>query len=168
MFGMSHITAQTAEKVKWYTIEEAQELNKKEPRKFLIDVYTDWCGWCKKMDADTFNDPAIAKYINTNFYPVKFNAESKDPVEFSGHVIKNEGKGTRDPHPFAAALLNNKMSYPSVAYLTEKLEMIGAIPGYYTPEKIEPLLHYIVEEKYTENITLEDYQKTFVSKLKKS
>ena len=34
----------------WISFEQAVELQKKEPRKILIDVYTDWCGWCKKMD----------------------------------------------------------------------------------------------------------------------
>ena len=58
-------------KVKWYTLEEAQKLNAKNPKKIIIDVYTDWCGWCKKMDQATFGNPAIAKYLNDNYYPVK-------------------------------------------------------------------------------------------------
>jgi len=36
--------------VMWYSWEEAVEANKEEPRKFFVDVYTDWCGWCKRMD----------------------------------------------------------------------------------------------------------------------
>ena len=51
------------EAVKWLTIEQAQELNKKKPRKIFVDVYTDWCGWCKKMDKTTFN--------HTFFLPLK-------------------------------------------------------------------------------------------------
>ena len=63
-------------KVKWYTFEEAVELNKAEQRKIFIDVYTDWCGWCKKMDATTFNSPEIAKILNEEYYAVKFDAET--------------------------------------------------------------------------------------------
>ena len=33
------------------------------PRKYFIDVYTDWCGWCKKMDKDTFQNPEVAAYM---------------------------------------------------------------------------------------------------------
>ena len=73
-FGFSNGLAQET-KVKWYTFEEAVELNKKEQRKIFIDVYTDWCGWCKKMDANTFSNPVIAKILNEDYYAVKFNAE---------------------------------------------------------------------------------------------
>ncbi len=165
MAGFS-VSAQSTEKVKWYTIDEALKLNANAPRKILIEVYTDWCGWCKKMDAETFNHPVIAKYINKNFYPVKFDAESKAPVTFAGQTFVNQDK----THQFAVALIrqgDGRMSYPSVAYLSGKLEKIGAIPGYYTPAEIEPLLHYIVEEKYKDNVKLEDYEKTFVSELNK-
>ena len=61
--------------VKWLTFEEAVEKSKTEKRKIFIDVYTDWCGWCKVMDKNTFNDPEVAKLLNEKFYPVKFNAE---------------------------------------------------------------------------------------------
>ena len=156
--------AQPAEKVKWYTLDEALKLNAKAPRKIMIDVYTDWCGWCKVMDRETFGNPTIARYINAHFYPVKFNAESTDAISFAGRKFQNQGQGA---HQFAAWLLNGRMSYPSVAYLTGKLELIAAVPGFYNPEKIEPLLHFIVEEKYRDNIQLEEYEKTFVGEVKK-
>ncbi len=160
-------SAQTAEKIKWYTIDEALKLNAKAPRNILIDVYTDWCGWCKTMDKETFGNPVIAKYINENFYPVKFDAESMGPVNFAGRTFVNqESTGSRkSTHQFATALGVN--GYPSVAYLTGKLELIGTIAGFSKPEQIEPLLHYIVEEKYRNNVKLEDYQATFVSELGK-
>jgi uncharacterized protein YyaL (SSP411 family) len=66
------VTAQSA--VKWLTWEDAVTLSKKEPRKFFVDVYTDWCGWCKKMDKMTFDNPAVATYLNANYYPINFNA----------------------------------------------------------------------------------------------
>jgi thioredoxin-related protein len=56
------------------------------------------------------------------------------------------------------------MSYPSVAYLNEKLQLLAAIPGYYTPGNLEPLLNFIAEDKYL-NTTLEDFQKTFKTKI---
>ncbi len=63
--------------VQWITWEEAMELSKTEPRKIVVDVYTDWCGWCKKMDKATFQDEEIVEYINENYYAIKFNAEMR-------------------------------------------------------------------------------------------
>lgn len=158
------VSAQKAEKVKWYTIDEALKLNAAAPRKILVDLYTDWCGWCKRMDAETFNNPVIAKYINENFYPVKFDAESSAPVKFGDHTFVNQGSGgaRKSTHQFATALGVNR--YPSVAYINGDLMVIGVVPGFFTPDKIEPLLHFIVEEKY-QSISLEEYEKTFVGEL---
>lgn len=151
-------------KIKWISIEEAEKLNKEEPRKIMIDVYTDWCGWCKKMDSETFTNPVIAEYISDNFYAVKLNAEGKADITFNGTTYKFMEQGSRGYHELAAGLLSGKMSYPSIAYLNENLQLLGAIPGFYTPEKMEPLLNYIVDEKYTSQ-SLEEYEKTFESKL---
>jgi len=160
------VSAQSVEKVKWYTLEEALKLNAAAPRKIMIDVYTDWCGWCKKMDAETFDHPVIARYVNKNFYPVKFDAESSPPVKFGGNTYTNQGSGgaRKTTHQFATALGVN--SYPTIAYLTGDLQLIGPVPGFFTPDQIEPLLHFIVEDKF-KSISFEEYQKTFVSELKK-
>jgi thioredoxin-related protein len=160
------VLARQAEKVRWYTIDEALKLNASAPRKILIDVYTDWCGWCRKMDAETFNHPVIARYINKNFYPVKFDAESSGTVKFGNQTYASSGNGgpQKSTHRFAAAL--GVTSYPSVAYINGDLKIIGVVPGFFTPEEIEPLLHFIVDEKYR-TVSMDDYKKTFASELNK-
>ena len=70
------LSAQNEAQIKWMTFEQMQEAQKKQPRKVIIDMYTDWCGWCKRMDKNTFEHPVIAAYMNENFYAIKFNAES--------------------------------------------------------------------------------------------
>ncbi|MDA3781416.1 MAG: DUF255 domain-containing protein [Bacteroidales bacterium] len=157
--------AQNLEEVKWYTFEEAIELNKTNPRKIFIDVYTDWCGWCKKMEKFTFTNPQISKILNKQFYAVRLNAETKEKIMFSGKEFINEGTNDKSPHQLAIALLNGKMSYPSIAYLNEKNQLLTAIPGYQTPEKLEVILNFLATDAYKTK-SFQDYNKSFVSSIK--
>src|SRR6056297_165046 len=141
------IFAQKAE-VKWYTFEEAVELNQQEQRKIFIDIYTDWCGWCKKMDANTFSHPTIAKILNEHYYAVKFDAESRDTIVFAGQQFINKGNSARSPHQLAIALLQGKMSYRSVAYMNENNQRLTAVTGYYTPERLEPILRFFADDAF--------------------
>ena len=75
--------------INWLTLEQADSLYKIKPKPMFIDVYTDWCGWCKRMDATTFQDKGIANYLNSNYYPVKLDAETKDSIMFLGHQYTN-------------------------------------------------------------------------------
>lgn len=154
--------SQQKESIKWYTIEEVQQLSKKNPRKVFIDMYTDWCGWCKKMDATTFQDPGIIKILNTNFYAVKFDAEGKDEVVFKNQAYKFVPQGKRGYHELAAAMMNGKLSYPTTVYLDEKLNLIQPIPGYMTVDKLEPILIFLGENHY-KNQTWQDFSKSYSS-----
>jgi thioredoxin-related protein len=157
----SHVSAQDG-KVNWVTIEEAEALNKKNPKKIFVDFYTDWCGWCKRMDATTFSHPAIADYINKNYYAVKFNAEMADKVVFKGQEFANENPDQRrSAHSFAIAVLQGRMGYPSVAFFDESLNLITAIAGYRPPEKMEPVLVFFAEDVYKKTNDLDAFSSTF-------
>lgn len=146
-----------AQNVKWYTFSEAVELNKKQPRKIMVDVYTDWCGWCKVMDEQTFQHADIAKILNEKYYAVKFNAERKDDVFFQGTKFVNKGEGRRPTHDLAIAMLNGKMSYPSIVFMNEQNQLITAVPGFQKPEQMEPLLMYIYESLYEKNVNYQEF-----------
>ena len=162
---ISFVGYSQTEKIKWYDFEEAVEINKKAPKKIFIDMYTDWCGWCKKMDATTFSDYEVAKYMNKNFYCVKFNAERPDTVSFGGRDFVNPNPGTRrSSHQLAIALLQGKMSYPSYVFLNEKLELLTVVPGYMNVQKFEPVIKYFGENSYLKYKSWEEYMKTFKSK----
>ncbi|MBE6336352.1 MAG: DUF255 domain-containing protein [Lentimicrobiaceae bacterium] len=150
----------TSEKIKWISFEEAVKLNETTPKKIFIDVYTDWCGWCKKMDQTTFIDPEVVKYINDNFHAVKFDAEQSESIEFMGYTFVNENpngprKGT---HQLAAALLQGKMSYPSYVFMNEKNQIITVLPGYVEAKNLIPILEYFGSNAYLDT-KWEDYSK---------
>ena len=163
LFIKVNVKAQT---VKWFSFEQAVKLNKQHPKKIFIDIYTDWCGWCKRMDKVTFSNPVIAKYLNKYYYSVKFNAETKDTIHFSNYIFVNKETSRRSAHQLAIALLKGKMSYPSSVYMDENSNPITAVAGYLSPEKIEPILYFIKNDYYKKNIKFEDFLKDFHSKLK--
>jgi thioredoxin-related protein len=149
------------QKIKWMGFEEAVAANKKKPKKIFIDMFTDWCGWCKKMDATTFLNPVIADYMNANFYAVKFNAERKDTVNFNGKQYVNPNPtGQRSTHQLAQELLNGRMSYPSFLMLNQDLSTITVVPGYRKAPEFEAILHYIAEDAYKTQ-KWEDFMATF-------
>lgn len=128
--------------VKWYTFEQALEKNKTEKRTLFIDVYTDWCGWCKVMDKNTFNEPQVAKLLNEKFYPVKFNAEQTEDIVFNGTTFKFVPYGNKGSHQLAMALLNNQMSFPTVVFLNAEYTSAFPIPGYRKPEEFHKYLAF--------------------------
>ncbi|MEI7595114.1 MAG: ankyrin repeat domain-containing protein [Bacteroidota bacterium] len=151
--------------LKWYTFEEAIELSKKNPKKIFIDVYTEWCGWCKVMDNNTFSHPYIAKILMDNYYPVKFDAEQKAELKFNNKVYINPTPEVkRSTHEFAVYLLNGKLGYPTVVVLDEKGSILQAAPGYKKPNEMELLLMYFASDKF-KDIDWNVFQKQFKSGL---
>lgn len=137
-----------AQEVNWLTFEEAVELNSKEPKKIMIDVYTDWCGWCKVMDKNTFSHNVISDYLNTAYYPVKFNAEQREEITFNEKIYKYIAQGARGYHELAAALLNGQMSYPSVVFLDEQVRIIHVQKGYVKAEPFDEIIKFIGGNHY--------------------
>jgi thioredoxin-related protein len=129
-------------KVNWLTFEEAVEKSKTEKRKLFIDVYTDWCGYCKMMDKNTFSDPTIANMLNQKYYPVKFNAEQREDVNFQGTVFKFIEQA--NVHQLAAVLLNNKFGYPTYAFVEEDFSNRTPYPGYYPPKEFHAILTFFL------------------------
>lgn len=156
--------------VKWMSYAEAMEKYKVQPRPIIMDFYTDWCGWCKRMMSTTYADPNLSSYINAYFYPVKFNAEGKDTIQYLGQTYMPTSNQPRATHPLAVKLLQNKLMYPTTLFLNGfdktkneyALNMLAA--GYLETPKLEPILVFTLENAYR-NSNFDDfsadYQKAF-------
>lgn len=144
--------------IRWMSLEEAEEAQKKEPKKILLDLYTDWCGWCKKMDASTFSDPFIVNYINKNFYAVKLNGEGKEAITFKGKEYVNASINNRNTQQLAWELgsVNNRLGYPTIVFLDEDMNKLSTYPGYKDVEAMVSLAKYFGENIYKSK-TWQDY-----------
>ncbi len=152
----------SAQEIKWMTMNEALEAQKSKPKKIFVDMYTKWCGPCKMLDRNTFSNPDVAKFINDNFYAVKFNAEGNETVNYKGKVYGNPsydpGKAnTRNsPHQFTRFM--NVRAYPTVLFIDESGNLINNVKGYRTPQQIEPFLKLFGTDLWKSITTQEAYQ----------
>jgi len=134
--------------IKWYTLNEAIELSKSDPRPIFLDVYTDWCSWCGYMMKTTFANQGIVNYINNNFYAARLNAENNDTIVFKGGKYFNRNVGHRPTHDLASFLLEGKLTYPAIVFF-DRQGSRTVVSGYKEAKDIEPYLVYFAENLNT-------------------
>jgi len=162
-----------AQKINWITLEEAVDLQNKEPKKIMMDAYTNWCGPCKMLDKNTFQKKEVADYVNKHYYAVKFNAEGDEMINFNGQEFSNPN--------YNPALANRRNSahelsrffkiqaYPTIVFLDEKANLIFPLTGYKTPSQIELYLKMFKKDDHKILDTQEkfnEYYKAFKSEFK--
>lgn len=138
-FALAHSFSALAQDkaIKWLTFDEASELAAKEPKMILVKVYTDWCGWCKKMDKETFMDSEVINYVNGTFYPVKLNAEeNKRKYKFRGREFTDA--------TMARTMRVN--SYPNFVIMDAAMENITLLPGYREPQAFLTSMNALLEK----------------------
>lgn len=151
-----------AQEINWMSMNEALAAQKKSPKKIIVDAYTTWCGPCKMLDKNTFGNKDVAKYINENFYAVKFNAEGDETVNYKDKTFKNPSydasrTGRNSVHEFALAMGVN--AYPTMVFFDEKGEYLTPIKGYMTPKQIEIFLKIFATNDYKKVQTDEEWKK---------
>lgn len=133
--------ASNAQEINWVSLNEALALQKKTPKKIMIDVYTKWCGPCKLLDKRTFHNKNLVAYVNKNYYAVKFNAEGNQEINYQGKTFSNPGydasKANRrnSSHEFASYM--RLRGYPTIAFLNETGGFIMPLTGFQTAQQLE-------------------------------
>ncbi len=149
--------------IHWMNFDDAVKLNEKHPKKIFIDVYTQWCGWCKKMDASTYEDPAVISYLNKYFYSVRLDAETADTFHFKEHKFANVQPHTRGyANELAYSLLDGKLGYPTTVYMDENFNRLTYLQSYATVADLMPILKFFAENKY-KTMSFDDYKKSLGS-----
>ena len=150
------------QEIHWMTIEEAVPLLHKEPRKMIVDVYTDWCGWCKVMDRTTYSDSIIIDYVNKNYYAVKLNAEQKEDIILGDKTYKFINNGGRGYNELAAFLLNGNLGYPSTVIIDETATVIDLKQGYIKPKQFDILIKFFGGDFHKKG-TFEEFNTNYIS-----
>ncbi|MBC6368037.1 thioredoxin fold domain-containing protein [Algoriphagus sp. AK58] len=133
------LSLKAQDQIQWMKFEEAIAANTKQPKMILVDVYTDWCGWCKKMDKETFTNPKVIAHLKQNFYAVKLNAENTQrKFEFMGKTYSEAD--------MAAAM--RVRSYPNFVVIEPGLQNIAQLPGYRPADAFLEGLNELVEKAF--------------------
>jgi len=157
-------------KIEWHSLTEAQALMKQEPKKLFVDLYTDWCGWCKVMDKKTFTNDVVIELMNKHFYAVKFNAEKGDSLVFNGKSYKLRSRGNgRYLHQWAREFgaTQRGLSYPTTIYFTENLQKIQTIPGYHDAHTMEKILEFLGGDYGMKGISYPQFEAQYKSRVPK-
>jgi thioredoxin-related protein len=152
-----------SDEIHWLSFEEALALNKINPKKWVIDVSTSWCGWCKKMDKDTFQDSLIVEHVNANYYAVALDGEGKADIVVEDRTFKFVESGTRGYHELPAELMGGKMSYPTIIFLGGELQNLSAVPGYKGPKDFLAILEFFEAFDADNPVSWTDFMETYVS-----
>ncbi|AXT51537.1 DUF255 domain-containing protein [Aquimarina sp. BL5] len=169
LIGFLFVLPTQAQEIKWMSMNDALEAQKKTPKKIFMDVYTNWCGPCKLLDKNTFHNKDVVEYVNSNYYAVKFNGEGTEEIRYNDFTYTNpnhnpDRKGRNSQHFFANAL---KISgYPSIVFFDEKGNLIAPVVGYKTPQQLEIYLKMIHTDEYKKLTSAEawqQYEQSFVS-----
>ena len=156
-----------SDKINWVSFEEALALQKKNPKKIMMDVYTVWCGPCKMLDKNTFKNQDVADYINKHYYAVKFNAQGDSTISYDGKTFSNPGydpaKAQRRNASHELTRYLRVSAFPTMVFFDENAKMIAPIKGYKTPQQLELFLKLFKDDKYKEMKSQDDFNEFYTA-----
>ena len=139
----------TAGEGQWLGYSAAVQKAAETKRIVLVDVYTDWCGWCKKMDRDVYADSKVQAVLGEYFVTAKLDAEAATEHAFQGRTASER----------EIAKAYGITGYPATVFLTDAGEPITVVPGYIPKETFLQILEYIHKRLY-ETQSWEDFLKS--------
>lgn len=132
--------------LKWKKYDVGLAEAKKAKKKIIVDVYTDWCKWCKKLDKEVYANDSIAAYLENQYILVKVNGESSTKIKYKEKQLSE----------MQLTQLFKVTGFPAIIFLDSTGEVIDRISGYVTPDRFLPIVKYIGEDHY-KKITWEEF-----------
>ena len=145
----------------WQTWAEIQTLMKQQPKPIIIDMYADWCEYCKQMDRTTYQNDSVYEYMKEHFYRFKFNAESKEELEWNNKKFNHDKKNNL--HEFFEYVAKGNLILPTTVIITTDNQPYTVAGMLYTKD-IEPMLKYYGTQ-YPNN-SFESFSKQYKSNWK--
>ena len=146
IFSFAKVNPSTKEKINWLSIDELNLKLKTESKPVLIDLFTNWCYWCKVMDKKTYNNPKVISYINKHFYALKLNAETKEAIVWNNKDYQYNSQSKLND--FTMYVTQGDVGFPTTVIFPEVEKQPASVPGFMEPKDIESILKYFGEGNY--------------------
>ncbi len=130
--------------VQWLRYDEGLAKAKKEDKHIFVNFTTSWCGWCRKMDAETFAKEEVIGMLNEHFVPVEVDGESKRELNIDGYKISEKNL---TKYEFGVR------AFPSFWFLKSDGSKLAVIRGYRNPEFMMEAFEYVKDRKYDSTST---------------
>lgn len=124
----------STEALKWHGFNEGMALAAKEKKLVLIDVFTDWCHWCKVMDKETYTKESVIDYINKNYIAIKLDAESEEKIRY----------GKKEVSMKDWSIDMGITGFPTTLFMESDGTPVTLLPGYTPADLFSDILEYIV------------------------
>ncbi len=129
------------ELLNWLPYDQALTKSKVENIPTLIYFYSDNCGWCRKLENETFTNEKIREIIKNYFSIVRINSSSNEFVTQNGEEI-TEKQLSEDVYQVRGN--------PTIWFLSQENERIASLPGFIEAGVFIDVLQYIKDEHYKE------------------
>ena len=131
-----------------HEFDELEILQTIQERPVVVFIHTDWCGYCRKMENTTFEWGELVDTLNNRFHFIKLDAEYKEDITYKGNTFKFVETGVdTGVHELASALavIDGKISYPTICVLNPDDEYVFRNPGFMTAEALLEVLKAVLE-----------------------
>lgn len=155
-------TKNTEKTTFWQSWNDVSIKEKIKKKPILIDIYTDWCVYCKVMDNTVYKSDSVVNYLQQYFYSYKLNAEKNDSVVWNNTLFNYNSR--YQVHDFAVHLTKGNIAYPTTAIVDldgNSFFETGAL----NLRQMEFLLRYFIEA-HPYNISKENFSKIFKNRWK--
>ncbi|WP_397445491.1 thioredoxin family protein [Polaribacter sp. R77954] len=131
--------------INWITFEQLEDSLNMKPKKVFLSFYADWCAYCKKMDRVAFKNAEVINILNSEYYSIKMDVQSKDTILFGGKTYLNkEVRTSRRPKHEIPLLLasrkNEPFSLPANLILDKNFTIRKRFFEYLSPKKMVSIL----------------------------
>jgi len=147
-------------KVNWLQLNDITSKIKEKDKPVLIDLYTNWCYWCKVMDKKTYSNKKVVDYINDHFYSSRVNAETPDAINWKGKTYLYNN--TYHLNDFALFITFGRVSFPTTIIIADQKSAPIPIAGFLEPKELEKILKYFGDGAY-KTMNFPEFEKTFKS-----